>query len=63
MKKGFWKSKTFWAATLTYVGAHFVPGVADFMAKNPGVLDTLWPLLMMGMRLISKDEVKVLPES
>jgi hypothetical protein len=61
MKKGFWKSKTFWAATLTYVGAHFFPPVAEFMSKNPGLLDTLWPLLMVGMRLVSKDEVKVLP--
>lgn len=61
MKKGFLKSKTFWFGALTFVGS-FVPSVQEFMQNNPTTFGTVWGLLAVGLRAITKDKL-VLTES
>lgn len=56
MKK-FYLSKTFWFSTLTFVGTWFVPAIKEFMASNPETFGTVWSLLALGLRAVTKDKL------
>jgi len=56
MKKGFFKSKTFWFGALTFVGS-FVPSVQSFIAENPETFGTVWGLLAVVLRSVTKSKL------
>ena len=56
MKKGFLKSKTFWFGALTFVGS-FVPAVSSFIAENPETFGTLWGLMAVVLRTVTKSKL------
>jgi hypothetical protein len=56
MKKGFLKSKTFWFGALTFVGS-FVPSVSSFIAENPATFGTIWGLVSILLRSVTKDKL------
>ena len=61
MKKGFWKSKSFWFGALTFVGS-FVPSVQSFVAENTQSVGMVWSSLALVLRMVTKDKI-VLSES
>ena len=56
MKKGFLKSKTFWFGALTFVST-FVPSVQSFIVENPTTFTTVWGLLSVVLRSVTKDKL------
>ncbi len=56
MKKGFWKSKSFWLGTLTFVGT-FIPSVQAFLVANPATFTAVWGLLAVLARTFKSNLV------
>lgn len=56
MKKGFYKSKSFWLGFFTFVGS-FVPSVQEFLAANPATFSAVWGVLAVLARTVKSDLV------
>lgn len=56
MKKGFWKSKTFWFGALTFVGS-FIPSVQAFASENVQSIAMVWSSLALVLRFVTKDKL------
>ena len=56
MKKGFYKSKTFWFGALTFVGS-FIPSVQVFATENIQSVGMVWSSLALVLRMVTKDKI------
>ena len=56
MRKGFWKSKTFWFGALTFVGS-VVPSVQVFASENVQAIGMIWSSLALVLRFVSKEKI------
>ncbi len=59
MKKGFYKSKTFWFAVATMFSTA-VPAVETFLKENPTLFTVGWGILAGVLRALTKDKVVLL---
>lgn len=60
MNKNAIKSKTFWFGILSAVAPLF-PSVQGFLVENMVMVTSLWSALVIVLRLVSKDKIKLLP--
>ena len=58
MKKGFYKSKTYWFNVIVAVCA-FYPPVTEFMQSNTAIITAVWAGLNMALMAISKNKISL----
>lgn len=56
MKKGFYKSRTFWFGALTFAGS-FVPSIQAYMSENTQQVMMVWSSLALLLRLVTKEKI------
>ena len=58
-EKKFWLSKTFWMNLLVPILAFAVPGAAAWIAANPTLVATIWGVVNIVLRFLTKKEITV----
>jgi hypothetical protein len=60
MNKSVFLSKTFYFGLITAIAPLF-PGVSEWVAANVETVGIIWSAIAIGLRLVTKDRVVLLP--